>query len=60
MIHWLGRIKGAAAVVNGELGLLKPALAERIAKAARPRPRGQHDDHFPIDVFQTGSGTSRT
>ena len=58
VIHWLGRIKGAAAVVNGELGLLKPRLAGRIAKAAAAVAAGQHDAQFPIDVFQTGSGTS--
>ena len=58
VIHWLGRIKGAAALVNGELGLLKPALARRIAKAAAEVAAGRHDAEFPIDVFQTGSGTS--
>jgi fumarate hydratase class II len=58
VIHWLGRIKGAAAAVNGELGLLDPALAERIAKAAGEVAAGKHDAQFPIDVFQTGSGTS--
>ena len=58
VIHWLGRIKGAAAAVNGELGLLRPALARRITKAASAIADGRHDDQFPIDVFQTGSGTS--
>jgi fumarate hydratase class II len=58
VIHWLGRIKGAAAEVNGELGLLDGALAQRIAAAAREVADGEHDDQFPIDVFQTGSGTS--
>jgi fumarate hydratase class II len=58
VIHWLGAIKGAAAVVNGELGLLKPTLAKRIAKAAASVAAGEHDEQFPIDVFQTGSGTS--
>jgi fumarate hydratase class II len=58
VIHWLGRIKGAAALVNGELGLLKPALSKRIAKAAASVAAGEHDEQFPIDVFQTGSGTS--
>jgi fumarate hydratase class II len=58
VIHWLGRIKGAAAVVNGELGLLKPGLARKIAKAAAAVAAGEHDQEFPIDVFQTGSGTS--
>src|SRR6516225_9168153 len=58
VIHWLARIKGAAAAVNGELGLLRPALARRIEKAAAAIAAGAHDDQFPIDVFQTGSGTS--
>jgi fumarate hydratase class II len=58
VVHWLGRIKGAAAVVNGELGLLKPVLSRRIAKAAASVAAGDHDEQFPIDVFQTGSGTS--
>jgi fumarate hydratase class II len=58
VIHWLGAIKGAAAVVNGELELLKPTLAKRIAKAAASVAAGEHDEQFPIDVFQTGSGTS--
>src|SRR5579871_3822520 len=58
VIHWLARIKGAAAEVNGELGLLRPALARRIGKAAAAIAAGAHDDQFPVDVFQTGSGTS--
>jgi fumarate hydratase class II len=58
VIHWLGRIKGAAAEVNGELGLLDGAVAQRIAGAAREVADAEHDDQFPIDVFQTGSGTS--
>jgi fumarate hydratase class II len=58
VIHWLGAIKGAAAVVNGELGLLKPTVARRIAKAAASVAAGEYDSQFPIDVFQTGSGTS--
>jgi len=58
VVHWLGRIKGAAAEVNGELGLLDAELAGRIAKAAEEVAAGRHDDQFPIDVFQTGSGTS--
>jgi fumarate hydratase class II len=56
--HWLGRIKGAAARVNAELGLLDPDKAERIAGAAERIASGELDDQFPIDVFQTGSGTS--
>jgi len=58
VVHWLGRIKGAAARVNGELGLLDAKLAQRIADAAGQVANGAHDDQFPIDVFQTGSGTS--
>ena len=58
VIHWLGRIKAAAARVNAELGLLDPELAERIARAGDEVADGEHDDQFPIDVFQTGSGTS--
>ena len=58
VVRWLGRIKGAAARVNAELGLLDADLAERIAAAADAVAAGEHDDQFPIDVFQTGSGTS--
>jgi fumarate hydratase, class II len=58
VIHWLGRIKAAAARVNAELGLLDAEVAERIAKAGDEVAAGEHDDQFPIDVFQTGSGTS--
>jgi fumarate hydratase, class II len=58
VIHWLGRIKAAAARVNAELSLLDPALAERIAAAGDRIAEGEFDDQFPIDVFQTGSGTS--
>ncbi|HWX46417.1 MAG TPA: class II fumarate hydratase [Solirubrobacteraceae bacterium] len=58
VVHWLARIKGAAAVVNGELGLLDKRRAGRIQKAAAEIAAGKHDSQFPIDVFQTGSGTS--
>ncbi len=58
VIHWLGRIKAAAARVNAELGLLDGEIAERVARAADEVAAGEHDDQFPIDVFQTGSGTS--
>jgi fumarate hydratase, class II len=58
VVHWLGRIKAAAARVNAELGLLDDELADRIAAAADEVAAGRHDDQFPIDVFQTGSGTS--
>jgi len=56
--RWLGRIKAAAARVNAELGLLDPDKAERIAAAGDRVAAGELDDQFPIDVFQTGSGTS--
>jgi fumarate hydratase class II len=56
--RWLGRIKAAAARVNGELGLLDEDKAERIATAADRVAAGELDDQFPIDLFQTGSGTS--
>ncbi len=56
--HWLGRIKAAAAHANAELGLLDPDKAERIAAAGARIAAGELDDQFPIDVFQTGSGTS--
>jgi fumarate hydratase class II len=58
VVHWLARIKGAAAAVNGELGLLPKRSASRIEKAAAEIAAGEHDGQFPIDVFQTGSGTS--
>jgi fumarate hydratase, class II len=58
VIRWLGRIKAAAARVNAELGLLDVAHAERIAAAGDRVAAGEFDDQFPIDVFQTGSGTS--
>jgi fumarate hydratase, class II len=58
VVHWLGRIKAAAARVNAELGLLDDEIAERIARAGDEVANGEHDDQFPIDVFQTGSGTS--
>jgi fumarate hydratase class II len=56
--RWLGRIKGAAARVNADLGLLDRDKAQRIAAAAERIANGELDDQFPIDVFQTGSGTS--
>jgi fumarate hydratase class II len=56
--RWLGRIKAAAARVNADLGLLDENKAERIAAAADRVASGELDDQFPIDVFQTGSGTS--
>jgi fumarate hydratase, class II len=56
--RWLGRIKAAAARVNAELSLLDADKADRIASAADRVAAGELDDQFPIDVFQTGSGTS--
>jgi fumarate hydratase, class II len=56
--RWLGRIKGAAALANADLGLLDRDKADRIAAAAARIANGELDDQFPIDVFQTGSGTS--
>ncbi|MGH3105433.1 MAG: class II fumarate hydratase [Gaiellaceae bacterium] len=56
--RWLGRIKAAAARVNAELDLLDAERAERIAAAGDSVAAGDLDDQFPIDVFQTGSGTS--
>jgi fumarate hydratase class II len=58
VIHWLGRIKGAAARANARLGKLDPKLADAITHAADEVTAGVHDSQFPIDVFQTGSGTS--
>jgi fumarate hydratase class II len=58
VLRWLGRIKGASARVNSELGLLDQGHADRIAAAADRVASGEFDDQFPIDVFQTGSGTS--
>ncbi len=58
VVRWLGRIKGTAARVNAELGLLDADKAQRIAAAGDEIAEGRHDDQFPIDVFQTGSGTS--
>jgi fumarate hydratase, class II len=58
VIHALARIKGVAAVVNARLGGLDPDLGEAIREAADEVTAGRHDDQFPVDVFQTGSGTS--
>ncbi len=57
-IRALGLIKGAAAQVNKELGLLKPQHADAIIAAAREVAEGKWDQEFVVDVFQTGSGTS--
>jgi fumarate hydratase class II len=58
LIHALGAIKAAAAEVNGSLGVIDPEVASAIAAAALEVAAGDHDAEFPIDVFQTGSGTS--
>ncbi len=58
VVRWLGRVKAAAARVNGELGLLDREVAARVAAAADEVAAGEHDAQFPVDVFQTGSGTS--
>src|SRR6059058_4214385 len=58
VVRWLGRIKGAAAQANADLGLLDRDKADRISAAAARIAAGELDDQFPIDVFQTGSGTS--
>ncbi len=58
VLRWLGRIKAAAARVNAELGKLDSEIAERIAQAGDRVAAGEYDDQFPVDAFQTGSGTS--
>jgi fumarate hydratase class II len=58
VVRWLGRIKAAAARVNSELGKLDADVAQRIAEAADRVAAGEFDDQFPVDAFQTGSGTS--
>ena len=57
-VHTLGQIKATAAEVNAALGLLDAARARGIIDAAEAVARGDHDSAFPVDVFQTGSGTS--
>ncbi|MGK5637639.1 class II fumarate hydratase [Streptomyces sp. URMC 126] len=57
-IEALARIKAAAAKVNAELGVVDKEVAEAIAGAAAEVAEGRWDEHFPVDVFQTGSGTS--
>jgi fumarate hydratase class II len=58
LIHALARLKAAAARVNADLGVVDPAVATAVAEAAEEVAAGQWDDQFPIDTFQTGSGTS--
>ena len=57
-IEALARIKAAAAKVNARLGVLEEPLAQAVQDAAAEVAEGRWDDHFPVDVFQTGSGTS--
>jgi fumarate hydratase class II len=57
-IRALGLVKGAAAYVNKELGYLDSKMAEAIQSAAKEVEQGMHDAHFPLDIYQTGSGTS--
>jgi fumarate hydratase class II len=58
VLRALARLKGAAARVNAGLGVIEPVVAEAIATAAAEVAGGRWDDQFPVDVFQTGSGTS--
>jgi len=58
LVHAYGHLKSACAEVNRQMGALDDGRAEAIAQAAEAVARGEHDEHFPVDVFQTGSGTS--
>ena len=58
VIHAFGRVKGGAALVNKEKGSLEPHVADAVIQAAREVAEGKLDGHFPVDVYQTGSGTS--
>ncbi len=58
LVHALARIKEAAAATNAALGVLPRDVADAVVLAARAVAAGEHDDQFPVDVFQTGSGTS--
>lgn len=58
LIQALGYIKSAAAMANRDLQLLEPSICNAITKACEPIIKGQYDNQFPIDIFQTGSGTS--
>jgi fumarate hydratase class II len=57
-VHALALVKAAAATVNKRLEVLEEDVADAVATAARAVAHGEHDDQFPVDVFQTGSGTS--
>src|SRR5438874_3272964 len=58
LIRAMGLVKLASAIANRDLGKLKPEIAEPILQAAREVANGKFDNEFPIDVYQTGSGTS--
>src|SRR5579859_5420403 len=58
LIHALGLVKVAAAIANRDLGKVKGEIAEPIIQAAREVAAGKFDGEFPIDIYQTGSGTS--
>src|SRR5690349_12339900 len=60
LVHALGLVKQAAALVNKDLGVLEPRLADAIANAAAAVVEGRYDDEFPLVVWQTGSGTRPT
>ena len=57
-IRMLGLVKWAASKANGELGLIDPSISNAIAEAAKEVAANAFDEHFPVDIFQTGSGTS--
>ena len=58
LVHALARVKAAAARVNADLGVLDEEKSRAISEAAAAVVAGEHDEQFPLDVFQTGSGTS--
>ena len=58
IVHAIAEVKAAAARANATLGVLEPRLADAITRAATEVAGGHHDDAFPVDRFQTGSGTS--
>ncbi|MDP6506580.1 MAG: lyase family protein, partial [Planctomycetota bacterium] len=58
LLKALGLVKAACAVANRDLEMMTAEMSAAIEQAAREVSEGQHDDHFPVDIFQTGSGTS--
>ncbi len=58
IVHALARLKQCAATVNADLGVLDAGIAQAVADAAGEVADGLHDEHFPVDIYQTGSGTS--